>query len=145
MLANLLFASAFLVPVNYLLVPRSFFICFCKSCIQGEARKKQSEKSKFLRPTFPSNIASREKGAKERRSKEKIHAAGNFRRKTFRPRWGEAIIGWTIFIKSDFMLSYIALDGARWACLASGWVDTHLLIFGGRLILMWFEFRSHSY
>ena len=62
-------------------------------------------------------------------------------------RVGE-ISDWTIFIKSDFMLSYIALDGARWACLASGWVDTHLLIFGGRLILMWFEFRvyyqSHS-
>ena len=145
MLANLFICICFFSSSQLSAGPRSFFICFCKSCIQGEARKKQSEKSKFLRPTFPSNIASREKGAKERRSKEKIHAAGNFRRKTFRPRWGEAIIGWTIFIKSDFMLSYIALDGARWACLASGWVDTHLLIFGGRLILMWFEFRSHSY
>ena len=55
-----------------------------------------------------------------RKDAEKIPAAANFHRKTFGPRWRAAIIGWTIFIKSDFMLSYIELVGVP--CI---WLDRH--------------------
>ena len=47
----------------------------------------------------------------------------------------EAIIGWAIFIKSDFMLSYIALDGGPVGvpCI---WLDRHTPAHIGRIILI---------
>ena len=84
--------------------PRSIFLCFCTSFVSKPISRGKNKVEKrnscekmprkfLLRPIFTARLFG---------------------------RGGEAIIGWTIFIKSDFMLSYIELVGVP--CI---WLDRH--------------------
>ena len=100
---------------------RRLEICICSTVFPDEYFI-----SAFASLFYPSQSREVKKG--ERRNSCEKRTRKFLRRAIFTARLfglgASAIIGWTIFIKSDFMLSYIALDGGPVGvpCI---WLDRH--------------------